>query len=418
MWDKWTFVRGESKPQNNPVIYIGCMTGTSVDHFADFSAVIFDKEGMPVFVRNAPIEIPPNLRSKLLNLSKTDAADFSRRDASSVEVEFTEFLASAYLKIINDFGLNDYPKDNIVLSPHGQSIDHQPFCDNPYSDILLNGEYLSQKTGYPVVSRHRQAALVVSSAAPLAPVLIQKLFYSDKINTVLLNGGGVANICVLPKNSNEPVLGYDTGPANGPIDEVVQYIINNLSDQIPGDLKSEMVSKGYDVGGQCASRGKVNSDLLGDLLSHEFFSRPMKMKSADRAAFSFDRWVRTKPDSCGALDILATVSSAVAISIANAIIASLNDEQRKSGVRLLQYGGLSHNRFVSEQLKSTLNSSGKFEYVDMPAGIDADYFEAMLFAYLGYCAHRRVPVDLSYCAREVNPLRKALVIPGSVSYPA
>ncbi|GAG65057.1 unnamed protein product, partial [marine sediment metagenome] len=257
MFKSWVFLNGEKELSSPAVIYIGCMTGTSVDNQADFTAAAFDKTGLPIAYKNHAITIPAELQCQLLELSKANSDDISIIKRSHVEAIFTQFLVTAYRSVIESLELLHYPKAQIVLSPHGQAINHQPYANPPYSDILINGDMLAHQTGCRVVTRHRQAPLVVSAAAPLAPILIKKLFSSTIENTILLNGGGIANICVLLKDQPKKIVACDTGPANGPLDEIVQYVLTNEPEKTPVDLKDNIIANKFDVDGRWAKQGKL-----------------------------------------------------------------------------------------------------------------------------------------------------------------
>ena len=168
MWQPWSQVNNTPIPAQ-PVIYLGCMTGTSVDRYADFTAVIFDDQGKPIAYRNTQVQIIPSaLLSKLLSLSTCQQDALVNYDIATIERQFTVFLAKAYQQVIAQFSLTNYPQEKIILSPHGQTILHKP--EQNITRQLLDGPFLSPLTGYSVVHSHRQACLQVSHAAPLAPV--------------------------------------------------------------------------------------------------------------------------------------------------------------------------------------------------------------------------------------------------------
>ncbi|MCH9644302.1 MAG: anhydro-N-acetylmuramic acid kinase [Gammaproteobacteria bacterium] len=417
----WTITQPEKAALlDQPTIVIGCMTGTSADSKADFSLVVFDKNSMPILYKNVTHVIPEVLKNELGELSRISADKISMARRSKTEASLTDYLAIAFTDVIKQTGLSDYPKEKIILSPHGQTIDHKPLAEPPYCDILLNGDVLAETIGHAVVSRHRQMPITVSMAAPLAPVLIKKLFHTPEKNRVILNGGGIANICVLLKDQPDALIGYDTGPANGPIDALIQYVLKNSMADIPADLVEAIQSQQCDVDGQFAARGKVNDELLAALLVHEYFKRDSKQKSADRAMFDLawifqDKKPSDKPINLA--DRLATISEAVAKSIADAITESLTQAQRKENTEIIIYGGLLHNKHMIQRIKYYLDMRGKFTFTSMgDLHYDPDYFESLLMAYLGYCVISHTPIDLRYCARPGHDA--SAVIPGSLSIPA
>lgn len=421
MWQDWTIIQAEKLNQDLD-IYIGCMTGTSADSTADFTAVAFDEDGLPICFKNCPIRIPEALGDTLLKLSKSDRAKTLRCDGSQAESQLTKFLAAAFLKVIKKIGLENYAKEKIILSPHGQALDHKPNDIDFYTDIIINGPILAQQTGYKTVTQHRQAPLAVSMAAPLAPVLIKKLFADGDKNVVLINGGGIANIAVLLKHNPEMIIGFDTGPANGPIDALVQYMVNNnLLDDVPIGLRDIIEKNKFDVDGQLAQEGSIITSLYEELSKHEFFKRSYQQKSADRAEFGLERWVfpsieKLKLDNYCWADIITTVSAVIADSVANAVLNALPKTKLVEPTRIIHYGGMNYNQYLMDRIEDNLQKNGTFEFVDMQLlGYEPDFFESLLMAYLGYCAHQHIAINLAYCARskDINPY----AIPGVVAYP-
>lgn len=417
-WNNWTTnpTATQTLPEQ-PIIYIGCMTGTSVDRYADFTAAIFaDNSGELLAWRNHVITIPAKLQQKLQELSTHSADTITITTRSNAEAELTEFLLDAYLSIIKQFELDHYPKNRIILSPHGQAINHQPLANPPYTDQIVNGEWLAQQSGYPVVTRHRQAALAVSMAAPLAPALIQPLFYNPECTTVVINGGGIANICVLPADASA-ITAFDTGPANGPIDELIHYVLAHYPESIPKEIFSSIKKAGYDIDGQLAALGTPQTEILNNLLAHPYFKRDHNNQSADRADFGID-WVlsasesivNSTEDSSIWLDIITTIVETVVVSISDAVIASLPNDGKP--IRVLAYGGMVHNSYLIGKLAGKLNLTVN---TIKSTGYDPDFFESLLFAYLAWCVKNYKSIDLSYCARNKNSFARA--IPGSMAYP-
>jgi anhydro-N-acetylmuramic acid kinase len=420
MWQQWTLLQ-ENKLIPTPEVYIGCMTGTSADSTADFTAAVFDDQGNPIAYRNCPITLSTKLADSLRHLSTTDRNTTPRRIVCQIESQLTDFLIMAYHDVIAQLGLADYPKEKIILSPHGQAIDHQPNDENFYSDIIVNGPMLSQLSGYKVVTQHRQAPLAVSMAAPLAPVLIKKIFHNPKSDVILLNGGGIANIAVLPKDNPNDIIGFDTGPANGPIDEIVRHIISNTPEIIPAALQKEILQHQFDINGQLANLAKAIPALYQQLLQHPYFAKNYRQKSADRADFSLQQWIlpsinRTGLTNYSWLDVITTVEDVIADSIVNAIKEVLSNNSKQAAYQLIHYGGMSHNHYIMARIKKQLQKIAHIEFINMTdLNYQPDFFESLLMAYLGFCANNKIAIDLSYCAR--NDATKPFAIPGVVAYP-
>lgn len=408
----------------NQTIYIGCMTGTSVDQYADFIAVVFDQNTqLPKATKTFQVVMPQALRENLLQLSSLEYQKISPQKYKNTEKKLTDFLISSYLTIIKKLGLENLPKSHIILSPHGQTIHHQPLAEPPICDVLLDVQYLADKTGYQVIGQHRQSVLAISMAAPLAPVLIKHLFFDPKKNTVLLNGGGIANICVLPAAQDQKLIAYDTGPANGPLDHIIQYILNTDPSIIPERLFGNIKKNGFDYMGLWAEQGECQDLLLEKLLQHEYFSRDNSRKSADRSDFGID-WILSANQlfNFSWEDILATAAELIIITIEQAILSSLEKSNAtqlglsiSSSTRIIAYGGLAHNQYITSRLEQKL----KIKFTPMEQlGYDPDNFEALLMAYLGFCVKSNIAIDLAYCKRANITDSEAKAIPGKVFCPS
>jgi anhydro-N-acetylmuramic acid kinase len=112
--------------------------------------------------------------------------------------------------------------------------------------------------------------------APLVPAFHQQLFSDSACNRAIINIGGIANITILPAsdaNSDQDCIGYDTGPGNMLLDSWAQIHLNSP----------------YDNNGDWGAEGTVDNQLLAQLKTHNFFSRPAP-KSTGREMFN-QQWL-------------------------------------------------------------------------------------------------------------------------------
>ena len=76
-----------------------------------------------------------------------------------------------------------------------------------------------------------------------------------------------------------------------------------------------------------------------------------------------------------------------------------------------------HNQFLITELKNKIIEHNL--QIDCQSlhdhGLDGDFIESLLMAYLGFCVHQKRSVDLSYCA--FNPAQTVAVIPGQIAIP-
>ena len=120
----------------------------------------------------------------------------------------------------------------------------------------------------------------------------------------LQNIGGIGNVTVLPSTGNmADVYAFDTGPGNMIIDEVMQ----------------RLYGRPYDEGGKIAASGKVNTEMLDELMSHPYISMPLP-KSTGREMFG-EQYTVAMLDLWGSLpaaDLVATATAFTARTIAEA----------------------------------------------------------------------------------------------------
>ncbi len=395
-------------------IYIGAMTGTSVDKEVDFSAATFSSDGVLLEHDNLTIALPEKTRSLLYKLSITPCEQLTIAERRQGERAITDFLIDAFRSVIEQWGLKNYPKNQIILSPHGQTIDHQPTLRS--TDQLVHGERLAYETGYPVVFRHRQACITCSHAAPLSPLLLKTLFDSPQVNdffhdpknkdlnqdVVIINGGGLANICIF---SNKKTIAFDTGPANGPIDELIRHILTLDKSIIPADLATAIIKNEFDVSGSWAKRGHVCPLMQEKLLAHPYFSTH---QSADRSQFNLN-WVLCAKSNLTWQDCLTTLSHVIATTLSNAI----SEQATTKNIHLGFYGGLAYNTYIIETVLSQLSHFSISPIRWEEKNLNPDFIESLLMAYLGFCVHQNKRVCLDYC----SDTKKTQIIPGIITYP-
>ena len=104
---------------------------------------------------------------------------------------------------------------------HGQTIRHRPASVLPQ---IGNAALLVALTGIDVVADFRTMDMALGGQGALVPAFHQALFARPGALRVVLNLGGIANISVLPGQTDGGwfrVYGFDTGPANTPARRLV-----------------------------------------------------------------------------------------------------------------------------------------------------------------------------------------------------
>lgn len=113
-------------------------------------------------------------------------------------------------------------KDIDVVGYHGQTLFHDPL--HKISIIIGDGQTLADQVGITVINDFRsQDVANGGKGAPFAPLYHQALAMRDKkVPVAVVNCGGIANISLITGNTENDVIGFDTGPGNGLIDRYIQ----------------------------------------------------------------------------------------------------------------------------------------------------------------------------------------------------
>ncbi|MCK0094692.1 anhydro-N-acetylmuramic acid kinase [Yoonia sp. F2084L] len=254
---------------------------------------------------------------------------------------------------------------------HGQTLAHDPGGRGTHQ--CGDGQRLADALGYLVAWDFRTADVAAGGqGAPLAPFYhfaLAKWIKADA-PVAFVNLGGVGNITwVDPRceDATDPdaLLAFDTGPANAPMNDLMQA---------RRDLS-------YDADGALAAFGRVDAAIVTDFMAHPYFADPAP-KSLDRDAFhGLTKAVAGLDDA----DALATLAQAVVQSVAHACAACPTMPGR-----LLVTGGGRHNKTVMSGLADILACDvSPVEAVDL----DGDMLEAQAFAYLAVRVARGLPIS-------------------------
>tara|TARA_R110002094_G_scaffold131606_1_gene124647 strand:- start:2227 stop:3357 length:1131 start_codon:yes stop_codon:yes gene_type:complete len=248
---------------------------------------------------------------------------------------------------------------------HGQTVLHRRSKPgHPGATLqLIDPLGLQTALGVPLAYDFRTADVAAGGqGAPLAPVYHGALLEraGDGASAVL-NLGGVANITA--RMADGTLFAFDTGPANGPIDEWVE-----------GHGKGT-----HDVGGAFAAAGRVHEGLLVQLLDHDWFAE-LPPKSLDRYDFNASM-ARGLSFEDGAATLTAFSARAVAAGV-----AQLPDTPE----RVIVCGGGRHNPSMMAALRGALPCA---VLSAEDAGWRGDSIEAEAFAFLAARTVRGLPLS-------------------------
>ncbi|MEO1777615.1 MAG: anhydro-N-acetylmuramic acid kinase [Pseudomonadota bacterium] len=277
----------------------------------------------------------------------------------------TEVTMAAHAALLAGFPEAD------VVGFHGQTVAHAPRLRGTLQ--LGDGAALAAALERPVVWDFRSADVELGGeGAPLAPFyhFACAKWMGATAPVAILNLGGVGNLTWVDPTRAAPeadgaLLAFDTGPANAPVN----------------DLMQERRGAAYDAGGQVAAQGTVETGALELFLAEPFFAR-MPPKSLDRNDFAeMVTLVRELSDA----DAAATLTAMCAAGVAQAM-----EHCPEPPTRVLVTGGGRHNPVLMQMLAVSLDCPvAPVEAV----GLDGDMLEAQAFAYLAVRVARGLPTS-------------------------
>jgi anhydro-N-acetylmuramic acid kinase len=320
---------------------LGLMSGTSADGVDAVLATFRPPLARPRWrlLGSASLPYPEALRRRLVAAGQGEP--FRTAELLDLAEAVTEAQARC-ARLCDPEGRAD------LVGCHGQTLWHRPpeGGRRGASWQLLQGPLLAELLGRPVVFDLRAQDLALGGhGAPLVPAADAALLPPIGGWRGVLNLGGIANLTLLPPSEGpqrqEPVRGWDCGPANSLLDLAVARFSN-------GRL-------GYDADGAWAARGKVNEAALEDWLQEPYFRREPP-KSTGREDFGLDdlerRLARLERDAAGrgggALDPADALATLCAFTAA---VVAADLERGPRILELLVAGGGARNTVLMGELR-------------------------------------------------------------------
>ena len=347
-----------------PALYIGLMSGTSIDGID--AALVDFSTAQPTLLNTHQLPWPTHLQNQIRAIAQGQpltAAEFAQLDVE---------LGHCFAEAANQVSATRPKSDIQAIGTHGQTLAHAPNATPGYSLQLGNPDVIVEQTGITTVAHFRGRDIAAGGqGAPLVPAFHQALFHADHENRIILNIGGIANITWLPRNAQQPVSGYDTGPGNCLLDAWIQH-----QQQRP-----------FDQDGLYAQQGCYQPALLQKLLADPYFST-IAPKSTGTDYFSLT-WLQQHINHTNyhPADIQATLLALTAHSIIDAITQSHPQTDR-----ILVCGGGWHNPILMAALTDLspypIESTASY-------GLAPDWVEAVAFAWLAQQRIRQQPGNLA-----------------------
>ncbi|SEC66250.1 anhydro-N-acetylmuramic acid kinase [Rhizobiales bacterium GAS188] len=362
-----------------PVWALGLMTGTVLDGNIDIALIRTDGEEVAEFGEwtLAPYadEMRPLLAKALAaardwRFEGPEPAIFHEAEEALTRAQsaaVTAFLAKAHLK----------PADLAVIGFHGQTVLHRAPAHGVLGATrqLGDGELMARLVGVDVAYDFRSADIRAGGqGAPLAPTyhvaLLRRL--GAAANSALLNLGGVANVTWW--GGGDRIVGFDTGPANAP-----------LNDWMKRHGLGEM-----DRDGSLALSGTVDEARLDRLLQHPYLVAPYP-KSLDRFDFT-----AAMADGLSPRDGAATLTAFTAAAVGKGLdLLPVRPE------KLIVCGGGRRN----PALIAAIRKRARVEPATAEeVGWRGDAVEAECFAYLAMRVRRGLPMSFPQTTGVERPM--------------
>lgn len=351
--------------------YLGCITGTSVDGL-DLALLRLHPQASGSDIETcayATVDIPTKLRQELLALGQPGTNEIDRLGVADAALGV--FIAEQ----INAFlALHNIATDAVTaIGSHGQTVRHRPpnkrggNANDTQAFTLQIGDpnQIAELTGITTVADFRRRDMAAGGeGAPLVPLFHKALLGNNKQAQALLNIGGLANLTGIPETnqSNQALVGFDTGPGNGLMDAWIMRHQNQA----------------FDRDGEWSAQGKVNEALLQRLLSDPYFDREPP-KSTGKEYFNLP-WLEARlldGDALAPQDVQATLLELTVSSIARAV----RDLEARYD-RVLVCGGGRLNSQLMLRLSASLAEQNIEVGTTDDIGVDGDSLEAAAFAWL------------------------------------
>jgi anhydro-N-acetylmuramic acid kinase len=376
---------------------VGLISGTSAD---GIEAVVVSLQGAPPqldwrLLSHIAYPFTPVLREQIFAAFRPESSSVDRM--CRLNFDLGGAFADAALAAISAAALK--PSDVALIGSHGQTVWHEPPTpDQPGSTLQVgSAAVIVERTGITTISNLRARDVAAGGhGAPVVSYLDWLLFRHPTRTRAIQNIGGIGNVTFLPSlASSQTAIAFDTGPGNMLIDY--------------GAARASGGAQAFDRDGEMAARGRASQVLLGELMAHPYL-RLEPPKSTGRELFGIQYgaqvWERGKALKLSDVDILATVTSFTAESIAQ----SYRDFAPMPIDEVFLAGGGALNPTLVEMIRTRLAPTEMHSHAEL--GLQASPKEAVAFAVLAYETYHGRTGNLPRCTGARHTVLMGDITPG------
>ena len=316
---------------------IGLMSGTSLDGL-DLCFAKFTKQNSGWKYEILQAETLPY--SDLWENKLRNSINLKAEELFELNSKFGFFLAKKTQEFIEKYSLENID----VIASHGHTVFHQP--EKKYTVQIGDGKAIKILTSIPVVYDFRsQDVLLGGNGAPLVPIGDELLFSEFD---ACLNLGGFSNISF---KENGKRIAFDICPVNIVLNYFAKYL-----------------GKDFDENGAFAKAGKVNSEILKQLNSLNYYHQnPPKSLGIEFVNQTIFPKLRTETPE----NNLATFTEHAAFEIAETF-------KKHNLKKVLFTGGGTYNSYLLERIGHYSETE-----IIVPKKEVIDFKEALIFAFMG-----------------------------------
>lgn len=303
---------------------------------------------------------------KMLRETKTTPSQMSQ-----INVQLGIMFAEAVNSFCDKFGVDQRSID--LIGSHGQTIWllSMPKAEETRSAFCLGeGTVMSSATGITTVTDFRMAEQAVGrQGAPLVALIDGLLLHHPTKWRVCQNIGGIANLCIIPPDSEggvDAMIDWDCGPGNMFIDNAMRFFTG-------GEME-------YDRDGEWGAQGVVDESIVSCFLENNWYINHKPPKTTGRETFGDNegQMLVTECSNKGLskYDTIATLTRITAANIIRQYKTYFQDWKKIDEIFMCGGGARNPNiiRYLQEQLPQV-----RIRALD-ETGVPSDAKEAISFA--------------------------------------